>query len=98
MSVSPIRDEFAIERGIPTTRTIQYSNNSDVPYNIYVTVEDCTPSGNYGTPICKLATGSGIQDEYSSTWITVSESSFVVPPKTNKTITYTVKSPLGAAP
>jgi len=79
MSVSPIRDEFTVERGAPITRTLQYSNNSDGPYNIYVTIEDCTPSGNYGTPICKLASGSGVNAEFSSTWITVSETSFVVP-------------------
>jgi len=98
MSVSPISDEFPVDPGIPITRSIQYSNNSDVPYNIYVTIEDCTPSGNYGTPICKIASGSGIQAEFSSTWITVSESSFTVPPRTNKTITYTVTSPPWAAP
>ena len=58
MSVSPIRDEFTVERGVSEVRTLQYSNNSDGPYTIYVTIEDCAPSGNYGTPICRLATGS----------------------------------------
>lgn len=98
MSVSPIRDEFNIERGAPTVRTLQYSNNSDSPYTIYISIEDCTPSGNYGTPICRLATGSGVQSEFSSTWITVSESNFIVPPRTTKTITYTVEAPANSAP
>ena len=98
MSVSPIRDEFTVERGVSEVRTLQYSNNSDGPYNIYVTIEDCTPSGNYGTPICRAATGSGIQSEFSSTWITVSESNFVVPARTTKTITYTINAPANAAP
>jgi hypothetical protein len=98
MSVSPIRDEFIVERNAPTLRTVQYTNNSDVPYNIFVTIEDCVPSGNYGTPICKLASGSGIQVEHSSTWITVNESSFTVPPKGTKTITYRVNPPASAAP
>jgi hypothetical protein len=69
MSVSPIRDEFTITGSTTMTRTLQYSNNSDKPYVIYVTVEDCVPSGNYGTPICRLATGSGVNSEFSSTWI-----------------------------
>lgn len=98
MSVSPIRDEFDITPGTATTRTLQYTNNSDGPYTIYVTVEDCTPSGNYGTPICKLATGTGINSEFSSTWITPSETNFIVPARTTKTITYTVVPPTNAAP
>ena len=98
MSVSPIRDEFTVERNTSITRTVQYSNNSDTPYNIYISIEDCTPSGNYGTPICKLASGSGIQGEYSSTWITVTECNFTVPAKTSKVISYTVTVPQSAAP
>lgn len=98
MSVSPIRDEFIVQPTIPTTRSIQYSNNSDVPYNIYITIEDCVPSGNYGTPICKSASGSIEESIYSSQWITVSESSFTVPPQSTKTITYTVNAPANAAP
>jgi hypothetical protein len=98
MSVSPIRDEFTITGSTSMTRTLQYSNNSDKPYIIYVTVEDCVPSGNYGTPICKLATGSGVNPEFSSTWINVSERNFTVPPHTTKMITYSVNAPTGAAP
>lgn len=98
MSVSPIRDEFTVEKGTPLTRTLQYTNNSDLPYNIYVTVEDCSPSGNYWTPICKSASWSGIQTQFSSTWITVNETNFVVPPRTTKTIEFTVNAPANATP
>jgi len=98
MSVSPIRDEFTIERGESASRTVQFSNNSDVPYPIYVTAEDCVPGGNYGTPICRKASGSGINSELSSTWITFDDTDFVVPPRTSKIITYTITPPMNAAP
>lgn len=98
MSVSPIRDEFTATPWTPITRSITYSNNSDTPYAIYITIEDCVPSGNYGTPICRITTGSWVNSEFSSTWITVNEGTFTVPPKTTKTITYTINPPKDATP
>lgn len=98
MSVSPIRDEFTLTGSTSTTRSLQYSNNSDKSYVIYVTIEDCVPSGNYGTPLCKKVAAPGVNPEFSSTWIQVSEANFTVPPHTTKTITYTVTAPSGAAP
>ncbi len=100
MAVSPIRDEFTAFPNTPITRTVQYTNNSDVPYAIYMTVEDCEPSGDYGTPICKKQPDTWTPSQiYSSTWISINwETSFVVPPKSSKTIEYTVYVPPSAVP
>lgn len=98
MAVSPIRDEFTVTPGTPINRTVQYNNNSDTPYVIYMSVEDCQPSGNYGTPICSTPTGSGVNPEFSSTWIHLSDTNFTVPPHGSKIVSYTVTVPSGAAP
>lgn len=99
MSVSPIRDEFTAIPGTPISRNIQYTNNSNAPYLVYITTEDCVPSGDYGTPICKKQTGTWTNPEFSSTWIHIDgDTTFTVPPKWSRTITYTVNAPTNAAP
>lgn len=99
MAVSPIRDEFVVSTGTTTTRQITFYNNADIPYNIYITTEDCQPGTNYGTPLCQSAGTSGLDITKSSTWITPSETGiFTVGPRATKVVTYTVNTPLNAPP
>jgi hypothetical protein len=100
MGVSPIRDEFVLAGGETQVRTVKFFNNADVPYTLYLTAEDCNPSTSYGTPLCTPYTGTGVDIERASSWIrNFSETgNFVVPPKSDKTITYTISAPPGATP
>jgi hypothetical protein len=99
MGVSPIVDEFQIEKGQTLTRTVKFFNNSDTPYTIYISAEDCTPGTNYGTPQCRPYTGTGTDIEKASTWITPSiTGNFTVPARTSRNISYTVTAPANATP
>jgi hypothetical protein len=52
MGVSPIKNEFTVTPGVTTQRVITFYNNADIPYNIYLTAEDCTADSLVGTPKC----------------------------------------------
>ena len=53
MGVSPIRYDFTISPGQTVTKEVSFFNNADVPYNIYVTAEDCVTDDGAGTPKCR---------------------------------------------
>lgn len=53
MGVSPIKHEFTVTPGTTIEKVITFYNNSDTPYNIYLTAEDCTADSSFGTPKCE---------------------------------------------
>lgn len=99
MWVSPIRHDFTLERGQTVTKEVSFFNNADVPYNIYVTAEDCVTDDGAGTPKCRENQKSWPDPESVSSWITYdTPESFVVPPHTEKKIQVIVKAPADALP
>jgi hypothetical protein len=99
MAVSPIRDEFRVSTGTSIIRQLTFYNNADVPYTMYVSIENCQPGTNYGTPLCTPASNSGIDPTKSSTWITTDASGmFSVPARGSRVINFTVSVPVNATP
>ncbi|GAB0174775.1 MAG: hypothetical protein HHAS10_06540 [Candidatus Altimarinota bacterium] len=99
MGVSPIRHDFTVERGQTVTKEVSFFNNADVPYNIYVTAEDCVTDDGAGTPKCRENQKSGPDPDSVSSWISYdSPESFVVPPHSEKKIQVIVKAPNDALP
>lgn len=101
MGISPIRDEFVADPGTTVKRTVKFYNNGGSPTLIYITIEDCVQGENYGTPKCRSFAGSGTSPDpdNASTWIKVDGTDrFTVPPKSEKTITFTVSVPANATP
>ena len=58
MGVSPIKHEFTVGTGKTITKTITFFNNSDTPYNIYLSAEDCVADDKVGTPKCRAITST----------------------------------------
>ncbi len=73
-------------------------NNSDIPYPAQMGAEDCTSSNQFGTPVCTPHSGVG-DPIHLSTWITFANTgAFSIAPRSSYTMTYTVRSPIGAQP
>lgn len=95
MGVSPIKYELTAPAGKPTTKTITFYNNSNTPYEIYLTAEDCVADSQVGTPECRAMTGTGSDPESLATWISFAGSSrFIVPAKSEKKIDFTITPPV----
>lgn len=99
MGVSPIRYDFTVSQGESVSKEISFFNNSDVPYNIFVTAEDCITDDGEGTPKCRENKKSGPDPESIASWITFDSSeSFVVPPRSEKKMNVIVTAPKNALP
>lgn len=99
MAVSPIKYEISLTQGTPITKTITFYNNSNDSYSIYMSAEDCSADSISGTPKCRAPLGSGIDTQSLATWITFEgEGRFVVPPKGEKKVTFTINPPAGVSP
>ncbi len=97
--VSPIRHELKINPGQSLSEEVKFINSSDVPYNLFLTIEDCTPDSNYGTPKCSKAPGSGSDPTKLSNWISIpGVQSYTVPPKGEWVVPFTVNAPANASP
>jgi hypothetical protein len=99
--VSPIRDEFNMDRWQTLTRSIKLYNNSNEAQTIYMSSEDCEADANYGAPECTIFSWSTNEKdiEKASTWITPWISgNFTIPPKWEKTVSYTISAPINASP
>jgi hypothetical protein len=53
MGVSPIRYDFTVSQGQSVSKEVSFFNNSDTPFNIYITAEDCVTDDGAGTPKCR---------------------------------------------
>ena len=101
LGVSPIRDEFNMDRWQTLTRSIKLYNNSDDTQIVYISSEDCAADADYGAPECTTYSGwTNEKDiEKASTWITPwIIGNFTVPAKWEKVITYTISAPTNASP
>lgn len=99
--VSPIRDEFTMNRGQNLTRYIKVYNNTDETQTLYMSAEDCLAGSDYGSPECVAFNNPTWEKdiEKASTWITPGISgNFTIPPKWEKTVTYTISAPINASP
>jgi len=52
--VSPIRDEFNMDRWQTLVRSIKIYNNSNEEHTIYMSSEDCAADADYGAPECTV--------------------------------------------
>ena len=99
--VSPIRDEFNMDKWQTLIRSVKLYNNSNEPQTIYMSSEDCEAEADYGAPECTLFSWSTNEKdiEKASTWI-VSwiNGNFIIPPKWEKTVSYTISAPINASP
>lgn len=99
MWVSPIRFDFTLSQGETVTKEVSFYNNSDVPYNIYVTAEDCVTDDGAGTPKCRQSQKTSPDPESISTWVSFdSPESFIVPPKSEKKMNVILRAPENALP
>lgn len=99
MGVSPIRYDFTISPGQTVTKEVSFFNNADVPYNIYVTAEDCVTDDGAGTPKCRENQKTWPDPESISSWVSYdSPESFVVPPHTEKKLNVILRAPSDALP
>jgi hypothetical protein len=99
--VSPIRDEFNMDRWQTLTRSIKLYNNSNDAQTIYMSSEDCEADADYGAPECTTFSGSTNEKdiEKASTWITPwINGNFTIPAKWEKTVSYTISAPINASP
>jgi len=99
--VSPIRDEFTMNRGQNITRYIKVYNNTNETQTLYMSAEDCLAGSDYGSPECIPFNNPNWEKdiEKASTWITPWISgNFTIPPKWEKTVTYTISAPINASP
>ncbi len=97
--VSPIRHELKINPGQSLSEEVKFINNSDVPYTLFLTVEDCTPDSNYGTPKCSKVSGSNSDPTKLSNWINIpGVQSYTVPPKGEWAVPFTLNAPANASP
>lgn len=99
MGVSPIKHEMIVNPGQTIAKTITFYNNADIPYNLYLSSEDCRADTDYGTPKCSQKPNVDGDPIYASTWITFSgPTSFTVPPNSEYTVNFTIQAPTNAVP
>ena len=99
MGVSPIRHELTVTPWVPTQKSITFFNNADVPYDIYLTAEDCTADSLVGTPRCQVSPNVVGDPRYLSTWISfVGSKNITVPPKSEVQVLVNINPPSNAIP
>lgn len=87
---------MSMDKGTSLTKTIKFLNNADVPYDIYLTTEDCEAAVDYGTPKCSVFSGA-VDPLHLSTWVHFTgPTRFTVPPKSDKEVTFTITAPQNA--
>lgn len=99
LAITPIRIDITAEPNQATTWTVTLYNNSDQPYSFVMSAEDCTVSPNYGAPVCKPTPSSSVTANSLASWISFATSgTFTIAPRSNRTITYTIRPPANAIP
>lgn len=100
LAITPIRADVIAPKWENTSGTITLYNNSDQAYSFFLSAEDCTVGTNSSTPICKWTPiGSGVNPNSLATWVTFDMTGlFVVGPKWNRIVTYTIHTPINAIP
>ena len=99
MGVSPIRHEFSVTPGVLMQKSITFYNNSDEPYTLFLTAEECSADSLVGTPKCRKAPNVTGDPLYFSTWVSFpGPTNLVVPPKSEIQVMVNINPPPNAVP
>jgi hypothetical protein len=64
-----------------------------------MSAEDCTVTADYRAPLCTPASGSGVTVNSLASWISFETTGlFIIAPKSNRKVNYTINTPRGAIP